>query len=33
MSSATGVAFVLGAAGAVVLHLVLFGRAKRNIGF
>jgi hypothetical protein len=30
---AAGVALMLGAAGAVVLHLVLFGRAKRHIGF
>ena len=30
---AAGVALALGAAGAVVLHLVLFGRAKRHIGF
>lgn len=28
-----GVTLVLGAAGAVALHLVLFGRAKRHIGF
>lgn len=30
---AAGVALALGAAGAVALHLVLFGRAKRHIGF
>ena len=29
----TSVALALGAAGAVVLHLVLFGRAKRHSGF
>ena|SRR5207302_649371 len=30
---AVGVALTLGAAGAVAMHLVLFGRAKRHIGF
>jgi len=30
---AAGVALALGAAGVAVLHLVLFSRAKRHIGF